>query len=335
MSRSILIALALCIVAAAPPRSPSSKVAKPIARPYVIKLDGHGWPVQAVAFSPDGKLLATGCMANVVKIWNLEKACKPLVCPVPRREKQDNRSIRQLAFTKDGKTVIAAGGQAGEPDIREWDVATGKCLRLFSFPDKPRMSTVWSMSLSPDGTRLATAGTDHHAVVWDVKKGMIKHLIDKTPLQREHKAVKWLDDKRLGIAGKGGVTLIDLDASVQVATIEVSGGVCDLAFHPTGRYIAMTCGTWLELGNLEKGKTVMRDRSEREWFCSPMFSKSGDSLAFLRAGQLRVVKPGTDIPVAFKTPEITAIAFDDAEGSEEARLAIGYRDGKVEVKIAP
>src|SRR5262249_42572937 len=80
----------------------------------------HGQEINDVAFSPDGKLLATASRDRTVKIWDLANGHELLTYA------GHTDQVRTLAFTPDGK-LIASGG--GDRDVRLWDPLTGKDVR--------------------------------------------------------------------------------------------------------------------------------------------------------------------------------------------------------------
>ena len=95
----------------------------------------HGMEIKAVAFSPDGKTLATGGSDRLVKIWDLANGHEKLTLVGHADE------VRVLAFSPDGKTLASAGAEA---DIRLWNVADGKEIRKLEGPGNYVMSIAYS-----------------------------------------------------------------------------------------------------------------------------------------------------------------------------------------------
>ena len=107
--------------------------------------------VSALAFSPDGTLLAVSGYREVL----LHKADGSGL--VARLVGQSER-IGSLAFTPDGKTLIAAGGTPARfGEIQEWDPASGRLLRSLTLTN----DTVFGASVSPDGSQIAVGGADN------------------------------------------------------------------------------------------------------------------------------------------------------------------------------
>ncbi len=116
--------------------------------------------VYSVAFSPDGKTLASGDEGGALRLWDTE-TLKPIGEPLF----DINRTIWSVAFSPDGKT-IASGTDDGT--IRLWDIAAKRQDTLFG-----HKFSVLSVAFSHDGLYLASGSTDQTIILWDVAKEAI------------------------------------------------------------------------------------------------------------------------------------------------------------------
>jgi WD40 repeat protein len=129
---------------------------------HTLKLDGAGGRASRVAFSPDGKLIASNYFtmnAGVVVVWEL--ATKK-----PKFLSGHVGSITSLAFSPDGKRLVSTGWEMRD-EIKVWDVVTGTQLTKL----KGHISPVMDATFSPDGKKIVSSGADHLLKVWDVETG--------------------------------------------------------------------------------------------------------------------------------------------------------------------
>jgi WD40 repeat protein len=119
-------------------------------------LDPQGKRIQSVAVSPDGKCLAGNGFDGTVWLWDLDSGA--LTATLSTHQVATVRS----AFSPDGR--ILATGSSNEHRVVLWSLTQGEMLTGLDVGQD-----VMGMSFSPDGTRLAVAGYDGAAMLWDVE----------------------------------------------------------------------------------------------------------------------------------------------------------------------
>jgi len=115
----------------------------------------HSDIIYDLAFSPDGKLLATTGYDRLIKLWNTALGSEV------RTLKDHSDTVYGLAFSPDGKLLASA---AADRAVKIWDIATGR--RLYTLADAT--DWVYTVAWSPDGKHLAAAGVDRSIRVWEV-----------------------------------------------------------------------------------------------------------------------------------------------------------------------
>lgn len=122
-------------------------------------LRGHTGGGLAVAFSGNGRLLASGSADRSVRLWDPE-AGRELAVLWP-----DVGWVHGVALSPDGKRLAASGSRAGR--VVTWDVATRRETGTLA----GHRGAVVELAYSPDGTLLASASTDATARLWDSSTG--------------------------------------------------------------------------------------------------------------------------------------------------------------------
>jgi WD40 repeat protein len=125
-------------------------------------LTGHVSQVRAIAFSPDGTLIAAAggnpAQFGEVKIWKIADRSEVRTI----RGHRDN--IFAVAFSPDGARLATS---SYDRMVKIWDVATGKETITL----KDHTDAVFSIAFSPDGKRLASASADRTVKIWDTASG--------------------------------------------------------------------------------------------------------------------------------------------------------------------
>jgi WD40 repeat protein len=115
-------------------------------------------PAWAVAFSPDGKHLATGSASGAVKLWNAATGQEILAL------KGHRGGVGGVAFSRDGRRLVTG---SHDKTAKVWDLRTGQEL----FTLKGHTHYVRCVAFSPDGQRIVTGSDDRTARIWESGTG--------------------------------------------------------------------------------------------------------------------------------------------------------------------
>jgi WD40 repeat protein len=128
-------------------------------------IQAHGFFLRSVAFSPDGKTLASCADEGSVKLWNVATGELRQTLDCNQRIDPDYE-VAQVVFLPDGERLIFAGGaQTKYGDAWIYDWRRDKLLHRLEGHTEP----VQSIALLPDGSRLVTASYDDKAIVWKLQ----------------------------------------------------------------------------------------------------------------------------------------------------------------------
>jgi eukaryotic-like serine/threonine-protein kinase len=238
----------------------------------------HWGRVSCVAWSKDGKRVASGGDNNVIRVWDAETMRELAVL------RGHTRDVLGVAFSPDGRRILSG---SLDKTLRLWDVENGKELHHVE-----ASAPVNGVALSPDGLRALSAGNDSLVRLWDVQTG--KELCSLTGhTNGAVKSVAFSPDGRRALSGGGDNTLRlwDLEGRKELHCLQGHTGIVNaVAFSPDGRR-ALSCNIHryyqkehadgpagdyhLRLWDLEAGKEVRRfeGHTRRVWGVS--FSADG------------------------------------------------------------
>ena len=300
---------------------------------YITALAGHADGVQAVSFSPDGKLLASGGSegfqeAGTVKLWDVETHTNIATLY------GHTDAVLSVSFSPDG-TTLASGSSDGT--VKVWEVATKENIATFNHA----VGVVKSVAFSPDGTILASASLyfsffdasldDGTVELWDV---VTKQNI--ATLEVIATSVAFSPDGTLLAFGTldGTVELWDVATKQNIATLPGhTYWVWSVAFSPDGKTLAS--GALGELG--EDVTTKLWNVATQENIAtlqtpgvSVAFSPDGTMLAAASVYPVGLWDAGTGVNIATlqgHTDLVNSVVFSP----DGKILASGSDDGTVKL----
>jgi eukaryotic-like serine/threonine-protein kinase len=137
----------------------------------LLTCKGHTYWVNQVVFSTDGKQSASAGRDRSVRVWDAPTA-KEI-----KTFKDLPRPVRSVAFVPDGRVAATAGKwdkkkKAWEGEILIFDLKSAEPASLKGHSDE-----IESLAVSGDGKKLASAGDDHTALLWDLAAGKVLHTL--------------------------------------------------------------------------------------------------------------------------------------------------------------
>jgi len=252
----------------------------------------HNARVCSVAWSPDGRRLATGCADRTARIFNVSTASRG----IQEYKLPHGAAVRCVAWHPSGLQLATA---CNDKLVRIFDVATGTQLMQLPHPD-----CVWQVAWSPDGSRLATACADRTARVFDSSTGDKAFTLRHTDGVR---CVAWSPDGNKLATGCNDkfARVFNANNGQELRKLRHGDGVCWVAWQPPdGLLLATGCVDKLaRIFDVESGAELERLRHESHVSCVAWRAEPTIEDTLL------------EVPLAIEPDVFEEVPFDDAGAS--------------------
>ncbi len=277
-----------------------------------LKLTGHGDAVYDLAFSPDGRFLASGSYDKTVKLWNVSDA--KVIATFHGHQDQ----VFRITFSPDGRSLASCSGD-GTTII--WDVNTGEKKYVLTSHRDPMLDVAYS----PDGKLVATAGA--HIQLWKKDRE-----VWSTPHLESFFSLAFSPDQQSLVCGtRDLIQIYSVEDGKRLKRLaDTKGMIYQLEYSGDAKWlVSVSSDGNLSLWSAETGELAHRVGADRSALFSAAFSPDGKRL--VSGGRERVVRtwsvPDLELEQEHYGPEETVLTVTFSPDGKQ--IASGAYDGSI------
>ncbi|OHT78106.1 hypothetical protein BKG69_15765 [Mycobacteroides chelonae] len=299
-------------------------------------LTGHTDRINQVAFSLNGKHIASASSDDSVRIWDTDTHLQ-----VGKSHLGHDGDVQSVVFTPDGNQVISG---SADHTIRRWTIDTDGTQRMHIADDEQ------NIALSNDGSLIVSSGKDGHIRLWDTHSGQVVWQMQE---QDPHgslapQVIINPDNRRIALIDKSAqIEIWDTKTNVRLTAIKTQKpavkygepydyGARRIAFSPDGhRVAAATYKNIVRVWDADNGQQIGPDLlGAKIGYGSVIFSADGArAIAYGETGiWMWDIASGTPVgkPLATDIGPIDGVAISRdgriiASGSQDSRLGGDYK----------
>jgi WD40 repeat protein len=240
----------------------------------ILVYNGHPARVNAAAWSPDGKQIASASDDHTVQICDAKTGTTSLTY------RGHSAEVFTVAWSPDGKYIASAGA---DKTVQVWEAATGNSIRTYKRHSDQVNATAWSSD-----SRLIASGSDDHTIqVWNIASGEVAMIYS------QHTAgvlaIAWSPDNTVIASGSWDNT-VKAFSTIQTESFAIGETVFDyrghtaevyaVAWSPDGKRIASASGDKIvQVGNGINGATLFTYTGHSDVVHSVAWSPDGKRIA--------------------------------------------------------